>query len=466
MKSKSLLILGLCVVGLGLFIGLWERHQPTTSEAKAQAEKLFPNLKEGDLTGLELHNSHGDFHFEKAAGQWRLSSPIDAEADQAALNSLIGSLLGLKSKRHLEKGDLSLAEYGLDKPEFTLRLQTGTGSDKQLKIGSKMPLGSERALMLDEGPILLSEAYFTSSLDKALNDWRSHELCTLQLSQLAGIEIQEADSAIQALKIKDEWQLKKPVEDLADSEHLQNLLSGLTSIRILDFVDGSPDLSEMGLETPRYHLMLNPSDGSPATRLDFGALRTVDGKKQVACRRGQSEYFWVSTAAENALAKAPVLWREAQVATFNTWDVQDLEIKAGEKSASVHRDQGIWKLESGDEANASAIEERLSKLAELKAGSFDLLQIGQGEAGRIQISLRSPTEKEAKELNYVFYKAVEAENDLEVSVSGRAGLMGVSAEDVAEILENLDSLKAPEPTPEPTPGPQEGDEAQTRTSHQ
>ena len=45
MRTGRLILLALVVVGLGAYIGLVERHAPTTDQLKEREGKLFPDLE-------------------------------------------------------------------------------------------------------------------------------------------------------------------------------------------------------------------------------------------------------------------------------------------------------------------------------------------------------------------------------------------------------------------------------------
>lgn len=457
MKPRSLLVLALVVVALGLYIGLWERHQPTTDEARTLADKLFPSMEAQDVRAFDISGPKGDFSFNRDEEKWEISSPIVADADQGAVGSLIRSMLGVKITRKLKEGDVDPADYGLDDPEYRVTLKGKDSPEQHLEIGAKAPLGSERALRLNGGPIVLAKTFFSSDLEKDLKAWRSHELVSVGLYDLAALEIKEPDTKLEMLKIGGKWRLKSPVDDLADEDHLNKLVEGLNSSRILDFVDAAPDLKAMGLDHPRYSVVLTPSNGGAAIRLDYGLKREVDGKPEIACRRGMKDYFWVNNSAENALGKAPVLWREARIAPFQSWDAQSLEIQADGQKFSAQRKEGVWKLESGNDADASKIESRLSTIAKIRATNFDLLKTGQPPIGEISIGLKAPGAEKPEELHISLWKAIEKGGDVLVKVSGRDKLMSIAAADAEKILGGLEDLAQPEPTP----GPQEGDAVTT-----
>jgi len=445
MKNRSLLILSVLVVAFGLFITLWERHQPTTGEARKEALKLFPGLEEKDVNTLELSGSQGDISFEKLGERWRIRKPIDADAEQYSVSSLIRSLLTCRVERKLE--DVSLGDYGLENPEYSVIFSVGDEKNHKVNIGSEMPMGSTRALQIDGGAVLLARVGFMSELSREVDGWRSHEVLKVNLGDLAAVEIQEPDARIEALHLQDSWRLKSPVEDLADEEQLRNVVSGLNSIRITEFVDDSPDLEEMGLRNPRYRIRMTLADGSPDIRLEFGAVVEDESGRgaRVACRRGDDEFFWVNDGAETPLGKAPVLWRESRLYPFESWDVQSLKISTGSRTAEFSRIQGVWKLSSGEDARAEGIEKRLVDLAGFRAENFDLIKTGRPEMGRVELLIQGPGEENSRKLLYTFFEPMGKGGNILVEVNERPGLMGIDSEKGSEIFEHLDELLKPEP---------------------
>ena len=52
MKTKNLAILAAVVFALLAYIFLFERHQPTSDEARRDADKVFRGLEQDDVTGV------------------------------------------------------------------------------------------------------------------------------------------------------------------------------------------------------------------------------------------------------------------------------------------------------------------------------------------------------------------------------------------------------------------------------
>ncbi len=454
MRSGRLLVLTLVVVAVGAFIFFYERHLPTSEQVKERSDKVLASIKRDDVVGLDITNSHGSFQLEKQDDHWRLVKPIQFAADDTAVGSLLTALSGLKIDRSLAPGEVKPAEYKLDKPEMSVVLRTKNGGKTKLDVGGKAALGSNRAVSLGDGRILLCPGYFTSDLDKPLDGWRSHKVVNLFADQVASLEVKRPTGRVQAVRKGEHWELLEPVKDLADRDQVRNVISDLNELKVQEFLDAGSDLAKLGLDHPRYDVTLVRTEGKGPVELDFGVIKEVDGKRRVACRRDGKDLFWVSDQAEVALGKAPVLWRSKKVYPFDAWDVEEASFTDGKNQVDLKRDAGVWKLADGKDANSTAALGRLSKLSGLEAEAFDLVKPTMAERGRITLTLsaggsaKDDKGAKAQKVTYMFYPPLAAGGRALVTVDARPMVMSVEAFKVDQLLGNLDELATP-PTPTP-----------------
>ncbi len=453
MRTGRLIVLAAVVLALGAYILLYERHQPTTEEAQQRAKKVLAGLERDQIASLEITNRHGSFTLEKKDDHWRLVKPMASPADETAVSSAVTSLVGLKIDRELKAGEVKPEEYGLDKPTITVAVATKDGTRRVFKVGKKAPLGADRAVSIGDGRILLCSGFFTSDLEKDLDGWRSHRVVEVFPDQVASIDVTAGNDHIQAVKDGKLWRLLAPLKDLADADHIRNLISGLNSLKVVQFVDEkTPDLKAMGLNNPRYHVVLVRTEGAKPVQLDFGAKKTVDGKVRVACRRGGTDVFWVDDRAENALGLAPVLWRSRKVYPFESWNVNAATFVREGKTVQVARKEGVWKLADGTPADGGEVLSRLGKLAELRAVNFDLVASGPKQMGSVTLKIADDTARKSspRKVTFTFFAPLQPGGNALVKVNGRATVMSVEVAKVNAILGGLDKLRQrPKPTPVP-----------------
>jgi len=447
MRNRNLAILVVAVVVLGAFILLHERHLPTTDEAGEQVDRVFPGLERDDIQAVEVVNRHGAFRLDRVGDGWRLMEPGPYDADQGAVNAVLGAVVDLEAERTLEADEADLAQLGLEQPELEVVLHTAKGESYRLEVGAQLPLGARRPVAREGGGVMICRSGFAASLDKDLEGWRSRDVVDIFSDQVAAVEVETGAVRAHAAREGRQWQLLEPIRDLAARDHISSLIADLNGLQVKEFVDGD-DSGEMGLEAPRHTVTLIRTDAEEPVVLEFGVTRDRDGTTLVACRRDGGETFWVDDGAEQRLAKPPVLWRSRTLYPFDSWNVERLTLTAAGTTVELMREAGLWQLADGGEADTGEATSRLTRLANLETTEFDLVDLGARELGRLELAMRSPGADEGvppELIEYVFLAPLEEGGDASVRVTGRSGLLGVAAGEVEQLLGDLDSL-AVQPT--------------------
>jgi len=468
MKPRNLVVLTVVVAVFAAFILFYERHQPTTEEVRQRADKVFPDLERDQVQTLAIHNSHGDFTLVKKDGEWRLTAPIDFPADSSAVSSVLGTLTSLKEERRLQPSEVEAGAYGLDSPPIKVTATTQKGASYDLAVGEETPLGSKRAVRRDDDKdILLCAGWFVKDIDKPLDDWRSRSVLDVSADQVASLQVVSGKDHIQVAKEGELWKLLEPVKDLADRDQVRGLINDLDGLRVEEFVDGQEvQTGALGLDTPAFRVTVIRDEGQAPVELDFGATRKKDDATQIACRRSGSEVFWVKDDISTRLAKAPVRWRSPKVFPFDTWNVDKLSLSEGQEKVAVARAEGLWKTTAGEEADGSAVQQRLSSLAGLDAKEYDLVQPATAKMGQATVELRAPgadASAAPTTVTYTFYRPLTQGGDAMVTVSARSTVMSVDAAAAEKILADPSALSAPQP--EPTTTPAEQGAAGARSQH-
>lgn len=446
MRSRNLIILTAVVAALGAFIYFVERHQPTTEERIERADRVFPDLDEDEVVGVEIDGSDGPIRLARTDREWRLIEPVDYPADDSTVHALIAAIAALDAERTLSLDELNLSDYGLDDPEFGVALEGSDGRRFSLAVGDATPLGSNRAVRrgLDEEIVVTSGA-FVAGLERGVDGWRSRDVVDLLEPDLASVEITTAEDHIRAERVNGRWQLEAPLVDLADRDQMQSLISELNALRVSEFLAGDTDPSELGLDPPAYRVVLEPSDGEENLTLELSAVAGDAGT--VVCRRNGVDLFRVPATVETRLAKAPVLWRSEEVWPFSSWDVATAEIANQDETVVVHIDDGLWRLDDGREADGVEVRRRLDALADLVIREHDLVLPPTEVMGSVVLVLDN--DDGAEGLTYSFFAPMEEGGSAAVTVSTRRDIMGIDAVSAETIVGDLDKIGPPEEETEP-----------------
>jgi hypothetical protein len=444
MKTKNLIILAAVVIAVLAYILLFERHRPTSDEAKTAAEKVLRNFERDDVAAIIIDRDGNRVRLEKSGDDWRLREPLDFPADSSLVSSTLGSLANLTADRRLAVDEVDPADYGLAEPAAEIRLRMADGNERFVAVGDELPLGSKRALRVDDGAeIVIASGWFVSDLEREVDDWRSRDVIDFMEGDVASIDIESGADSIRAVRLKNEWQLLLPLRDMADDDHLGSLISDLRSMRIEEFLDDDSDPSEFGLDLPEYELTIIRADGGEPLRLDLGVTREGDSGTEVACRRGEGEFFWASERVRTRLSKAPVLWRSKQVMPFETWEAEELRVTTAKASMALVQEGSIWRFPDDTEADLTKVQERLRALAGLEATDYDLMAPLTREMGSVEVVLEAEDDgQERPVISFSFFAPLEEGGKAMVQVTGRNTVMGVEVEDVGEILGDLDGFRS------------------------
>jgi hypothetical protein len=91
MKWKTTVVLLAIAVVLGLYIKFFESKQPSTEEAKRQAENVV-NFQRDKIDGIMIQNGDDKIDIRKHDNKWRLEAPIKDQADSTSIDSLLFDL--------------------------------------------------------------------------------------------------------------------------------------------------------------------------------------------------------------------------------------------------------------------------------------------------------------------------------------------------------------------------------------
>lgn len=158
---------------LGLFLVLvlatfWMKQLQKKEESAGQKSVL--SLDKGKVVSFTLSNQSGTFDWKKSGKIWVLEKKKDNKTnqirvDQAKVQKILEQCSDLKSKKVIQDVK-NLEQYGLSKPEMTIRLKMQDQGIQTVEIGSYSSDASAYYATVDEGKtVFLMDA----SIEEACN---------------------------------------------------------------------------------------------------------------------------------------------------------------------------------------------------------------------------------------------------------------------------------------------------------
>ncbi|MFB0535160.1 MAG: DUF4340 domain-containing protein [Anaerolineae bacterium] len=142
MKLRNTLILVVIFALLAGYVYFFEMKKAEEGEQEEgpKTTHVF-DLVADDVVELTVKGPEGTTRLSREGQPWKIEEPIQEEADDVRINSLVNRLARLTASRTLtETGDL--ATYGLAEPQLTAELETKDNQVETLLAGDKNPQGS------------------------------------------------------------------------------------------------------------------------------------------------------------------------------------------------------------------------------------------------------------------------------------------------------------------------------------
>ncbi|HEY6356878.1 MAG TPA: DUF4340 domain-containing protein, partial [Vicinamibacterales bacterium] len=212
-SGKSLLILLLLAAGVGSYAYFVESKRDTTADSTTKHPKIL-TADAAKIAEIQVHAASGDVTtLTKSGAHWQITSPIQADADSAQIDSLVSSLTSLESQRTIDEHPSSVASYGLSPARFSVAFkQTGDTAFHRVDFGSKTPAGSDTYVQVEGQPaVMLVSSYIEDTLNRGTFDLRDKTALKVAKDGVDAITLQPAvGTTVAATKKGSDWRLTAP----------------------------------------------------------------------------------------------------------------------------------------------------------------------------------------------------------------------------------------------------------------
>ena len=375
MKLKTpLILLAVFVVLLGIVLYIDSRGEKK-KEAEEKTTTLI-SLTAADVRKASLVRNGASLTFERDdAGPWRLTSPIQAAADEAEVNGLVDALASLQIERVVETEAKDPAAYEIPKAEVALWVK-GREAPVRLLVGMENPLDKTLFAKREDDPrIVLLSSSLKTTLDKTVFDFRQKDVFKFAAADVKEIRVKAGDLVWQAGRDESGWLLKTPVAARADKGKIDALLEALSALKAKAFVAETKTpaaVKDFGLEKPGYEVALSlPSE---SREIVFALSRKGDASYATTSQSTKIITFEDTVLAD--LDRQIEELRDRKVAEFYSWDANRIALKrGGVEIAAVKEKTGDtekWLLEgpAKEEADRTKVEDFLRNIEGLEAAAF------------------------------------------------------------------------------------------------
>jgi len=414
MRLRYTLVLAVAFAAILGYIYFVELQRTPTDEAVAALE-----FDSAAVTRVDLEHPGRVVILLREEGQWRMSEPVAAAADERNVENLLDAIHESRIARTFEDVD-NPATFGLDIPSASVKLHTGEGV-VELKVGKRAPVGNSVYIQrAGESAVHLTDASLMTRIDLEATALRDKTVLPFDTEDVERIRLRRKSGDVTLVKQNETWRMIAPAEFDADGASVGGLLNTLKSLRATEFVDDAGEhLGRYGLDAPELTLSLGMKDGGEDD-LRMGSER--DGKLYVQTNR-ETTVFAVAAWARDTLNRDANHFRDKSIARFAPDEVATIEIDAADEgSFALHRNDGGWKLE-GQPAVDATVEEILRGLSALNGFEIaaeapaDLAAFGLDPPHR-SLRVRNRDGEELVSVRIGSYRADAAQTEYTAAVEG------------------------------------------------
>ena len=149
---------------------------------------------------------------KKSGSDWHLVEPVEDEADNSNVQSLVSTIATTESDRTVEENPKDLEPFGLKSPVIKIRIRRDAATPvTQINIGRDTPVGYSVYAQIGGKPsVILAGKAIKTTFSKSLLDLRNKKVTSVPRSEASEIEIQNQHETFLVKKDKnDNWMLAR-----------------------------------------------------------------------------------------------------------------------------------------------------------------------------------------------------------------------------------------------------------------
>lgn len=204
---------------------------------------------------------------------WKLRYPVEADADQAEVNSLLIKLENLKALGFVDPGsqhDVLLRK--LTKPDVKITVHAD-GTDQTVKLYQlDLTTGEAYAVTAQEAPLYRISPLAIKDLTKELFTLQDKRLLGVNMDDLAMLAVKTRDQQYTLINQNGDWVLEDQPAEKLEQEAADLFISRVVNLPAeIRVVKQAGPLAPYGLATPTAEFVATAKDGKQRGRLVLGA---------------------------------------------------------------------------------------------------------------------------------------------------------------------------------------------------
>jgi hypothetical protein len=200
--------------------------------------------------------------FTKVDGTWKLTAPLETEAEHLELDDFVNAVARLRADELVAEKPADLKVYGLDRPEAVWRFQNGDKDVLNLLVGAREKGGTRCYAKLAAGSVVfLLDPQLTN---RVLAEYRKRTVWPAppDAAQVDHLRFGFASNPFELEKVEGSWKVVGKPEAKVNAQAVSDALAALSGLRVERYVvDKGADLKLYGLEPAELTLEVKTPSG-------------------------------------------------------------------------------------------------------------------------------------------------------------------------------------------------------------
>jgi hypothetical protein len=367
------------LIAVIVLAGLWagfnyynkRKGKETSAEANKPKELVVP-VKQDQVKSFTIAPREGEAITCALDGKaWTITQPRPLAADQNAITSYVGSLIGVDVTSVVDARPTNLKDFGLDPPSAVLTVSTsGTPSEVKLLLGDSTPTGDGLFAQVAGNPrLIVLPGYAKSTLTKTLFDLRDRRVMTLDNDQIQRLDVTAPGKSFTLTKNPDGvWDLVLPPAVRAETFAVQNILSGVQGLAMASLLkEEKSGAGDYGFGKPTLTVKFTAPSGSQTI-----TVGKKDGTNYDAMNSALAPVFTVPADFVTRFQADPATLRAKSFFNFSSFDAKNVDITTPREHRVFEQKDFKWKQTSpaAKDETTEKMEDLLNGLTGMQAVSF------------------------------------------------------------------------------------------------
>lgn len=344
MKQNPLLVAVLVLVALGGLV-YYTRENPPDPESDAVP---LIRVEETAIRKVTVLKPGGEtIVVQREADQpWAFGNGINIPADDSAINLMITNLAALDAARVVRETTDDWTLYGLEGDgQLRVTMETSEGDPKSIIFGEDTPTGSSVFARLDGDPRLFTAfSYARDNFDKTVFDWRDKRLVRVTSDVSGTITLDIGTRHFKFLKDVRSWKFIEPANLRANRLSVGDLEGQLTNAQMSSVLAEGDQIAidQYSFERPYAVAVITDASGPHTLTLAEGGPSGYYAKSS-----DLPGVYEVPAALAEGLNKQLDDFRDPKLFDFGFEEVSRVDIRDGQKRATLEKQGTDWKLTNG-----------------------------------------------------------------------------------------------------------------------